>query len=335
MNSSLLHAATENRTSDRVRKVLITNYSKFGDGFAKFSYASDPVGCKNIYESFESKILVEETFFRGMKGIGGYETIKSLLVKNKSKPKYFYSKLRKVLGRLLSKILRIGYGSKKYINIGSGSNWRHPLIYAIDYDSSSEISIDLSMLGRLPFENESLHGAYSSHCLEHLKEKAVRHWLGEVCRVLKVGSVFRVTVPDIESYFNAYADNNAAYFDWIRGKGTYRFDSWLRLIVRSFAEPIVDKYSDEELYSLYASLGRRGFIKHFDAEIESITDSSYMLPHTHKSWWDPNKMAGALKEAGFSSVKITEQNKSESKIFSGWEFNKTRPHMSLFVDAIK
>lgn len=335
MNSSLLHAATENLSSDGVRKVLITNYSRRGDGFAKYSYRSDPDGCRRVYEGFNSKNLVEETFYRGMNGVRSVDKLRTKLVQCKSMPIYFINKIRKVPSRIFAKILGFGNVPKKYLNLGSGSNWRHPLVFALDYDANSEISMDLNILGELPFQDESLEGVYSSHCLEHLKEATVKHWMGEVSRVLKVGTVFRITVPNIEEYFDAYNNKNASYFDWIRGKSTYRFDSWLRLIVRAFAEPVVDEYTDEEIYSLYEKLGKENFLEFFTKKMEQMNDPMYLLPHTHKSWWSPSKITQALKEAGFSNVKITGRRNSESKIFSTMEFNNTRPHMSFYVDAIK
>lgn len=335
MNSSLLHAATENISSNLVRKVLITNYSKYGDGFSKYSYRTDPDGCRRVYEGFVLKNLVDETFRAGMSGIGVASKLKLKLVQYRSTPKYLINKICKAPGRIHAYILSLRNMPKRYLNLGSGCDWRHPLVLSLDYDSKSEISLDLNKIERLPFKDSSLKGVYSSHCLEHLKEATVMHWMKEVLRVLKAGSVFRITVPNIEEYFDAYDKKNASYFDWIRGKGTYRYDSWLRLIVRAFAEPVVDMYTDQEIYSLYEKLGRENFLEFFTKKVDEMQEHSYFLPHTHKSWWSPSKITIALKEAGFTYVKITGQRNSESKIFSALEFNNTRPHMSFYVDAVK
>ena len=179
-------------------------------------------------------------------------------------------------------------------------------------------------------------GVYASHCLEHLQESQVKWWIGEVFRILKIGGRVRITSPDIKAFFDAYEAKDASFYDWIRGRGAYQFDSWLRLIVRSFAEPVVDNYDDEELYRLYQSMTRAEFLKFFNDQVENVVDERFLDPSCHKSWWSGEKMCSLLIEAGFSKVKVKEQNESDCAVFAQKQFfNRTRPYMSFFVEAIK
>jgi predicted SAM-dependent methyltransferase len=225
---------------------------------------------------------------------------------------------------------------KMYLTIGAGVSWRHPEVICLDHDlPNAEVALDLNQRVPLPFDDSRFVGVYTSHCLEHLKESQVKWWVGEVVRTLKNGGIFRITSPDIKAFFDAYEARDASFYDWIRGRGAYQFDSWLRLIVRSFAEPVVDKYDDEELYRLYQSMTQEEFRSFFSDQVENVVDERFLHPDCHKSWWHGEKMVSLLLEAGFAKAELKEQNDSDCEIFRQKYFNRTRPHMSFFVEAIK
>lgn len=338
MNSTLLHSATENKTEDKVRRVMIFNYSNRTHTEFFKNYLDFPKDCKNLYIQIRDKGLAERTFLYSSRFF------------SKKRIKHSLARTYKVLRMLprayllksaskITKIWRNFYltKNKKYLNIGGGRGWRHSEVVSIDYDPDlSEVSLDLNHRTKLPFEDSRFFGVYSSHCLEHLKDSQVKWWVGEVFRTLKTGGIFRVTVPDVTKLFDAYESKDANFFNWITGGyGLGHHDSWLRILVRQFAAPVVDNYNDEELYQLYQTKTREEFLNFFNSLVEKVKDESFLDPNVHKSWWTEEKMITLMQGAGFSRADAKHQNNSNCKVFQGRRFNKTRPHMSLFVEATK
>lgn len=56
----------------------------------------------------------------------------------------------------------------------------------------------------LPLPDSSAEVLYSSHMLEHLDREEVIAFLGEARRVLAIGGIIRIAVPDLEKYVEAY-----------------------------------------------------------------------------------------------------------------------------------
>ena len=340
MNSTLLHSATENRTEDRVRKVIAFNYSnRTHTEFVK-NYLAEPNGCRNLYKIFKDKGLVERTFLSSSRFFSK-KRFKHFLVRSYGIYGILRERLRTCLFQSVGKLINLWRNdppikSKMYLNLGGGSNWRHSEVVCLDFDPAiSEVSLDLNHRTELPFEDSRFFGVYSSHCLEHLKESQVKWWVGEVFRTLKSGGIFRVTVPDIAKLFDAYEAKDVNFFSWIRKGGLGLYDSWLRILVRIFAEPVVDDYNDEELYRLYQTKTREEFLNFFNSQVEKTEDVRLLAPDSHKSWWTEEKMISLMKDAGFSSAEVKGQNNSNCKTFQGRRFNRTRPHLSFFVEATK
>jgi len=61
----------------------------------------------------------------------------------------------------------------------------------------------------LPLKNGSVDLLYASHVLEHLPLHEFRAALAESLRVLKVGGVFRLVVPNLETMVSRYIDSNS------------------------------------------------------------------------------------------------------------------------------
>lgn len=62
----------------------------------------------------------------------------------------------------------------------------------------------LDVRKKLPFDNESIDFAYSSHMVEHLYRKDAVSFLTEVHRILKVGGRIRLVLPDLEKLIELY-----------------------------------------------------------------------------------------------------------------------------------
>jgi predicted SAM-dependent methyltransferase len=81
----------------------------------------------------------------------------------------------------------------------------------------------LNLAKRFPFADGSFDNAFSAHVLEHLYPEQAVSCVREVRRVLKVGGVFRVTVPDLDRAVEAYdPDRPEMLLDLIYNTGQKR-----------------------------------------------------------------------------------------------------------------
>jgi predicted SAM-dependent methyltransferase len=63
---------------------------------------------------------------------------------------------------------------------------------------------------KLPLPNVSAECIYTSHMIEHLSRDDVVFFLNEVIRVLELGGILRVVVPDLKHALNSYIKNQDA-----------------------------------------------------------------------------------------------------------------------------
>jgi SAM-dependent methyltransferase len=81
----------------------------------------------------------------------------------------------------------------------------------------------------LPFASDSIDVVYHSHFLEHLDRDAARKFLLEVKRVLKLGGVQRIVVPDLEQAVRGYMKHLATCQDDTEEAG--RHDAYVAAII--------------------------------------------------------------------------------------------------------
>ena len=62
----------------------------------------------------------------------------------------------------------------------------------------------------IPLQTSSVDCIYTSHMVEHLSQKGARSFIKEVKRVLKVGGVVRIAVPDLRIAVDDYLETNDA-----------------------------------------------------------------------------------------------------------------------------
>jgi predicted SAM-dependent methyltransferase len=88
----------------------------------------------------------------------------------------------------------------------------------IDADKNDKINPDLQCRAEeLPFEDNSIDEIYSGHLLEHFDIHEGKKALNEWYRVLKLGGIITITVPDIEKGLKCLLDGeiNLEWFNQI------------------------------------------------------------------------------------------------------------------------
>ncbi|HTA75626.1 MAG TPA: methyltransferase domain-containing protein [bacterium] len=117
--------------------------------------------------------------------------------------------LKSAIGRLFSKKNRVA--QSPLLQIGCGPNifdeFENVDFYTMRFWQAKHIGHDLRY--PLPYGNAVFEGAFSEHTLEHLPSRYAIKLLAEVKRVLKPGSVFRISVPDLKQYIDFYNGNSS------------------------------------------------------------------------------------------------------------------------------
>lgn len=112
--------------------------------------------------------------------------------------KYFSKKLAR-------RLLKNNKGKIK-LNIGCGTDYKKGWIN-IDNNSDNNIEkLDLNwdMRRPLPFENGSVDFIFNEHFFEHLPVSDGVKVMHDLKRVLKLGGVLRIAMPDLEMVVNSY-----------------------------------------------------------------------------------------------------------------------------------
>lgn len=91
----------------------------------------------------------------------------------------------------------------KKLNIACGGRY-HKNWINIDLHADSNLVQQSDILSGLPYDNDSINVAYSSHLLEHLSPKDCQFVVNEIYRVLKIGGIARIVVPDLKNICREY-----------------------------------------------------------------------------------------------------------------------------------
>lgn len=154
---------------------------------------------------------------------------------------------------------------KLKINLGSGE---YPIPGWINIDMAGS-DLPYNVLWDLPFQDGSVDFVYSSYLLEHLNyQHDAPQLLQEIKRVLKPGGIFRVAVPHIRPFLQAYLNQDHAFFDQVEAKWGF-----------SFGGTLLEKALN------YAGVGHRAGV---------IDD--------HKFGYDDSTFSQLLRSAGFIDV---------------------------------
>lgn len=241
-------------------------------------------------------------------------------------------KRRKLLGKLDKKSDR----GKIMVNLGGGlytrRHWKVLDFYSEAYKELKgklDYIFDLTTDKKLPFEDNTVSFFYSSHVLEHLPEKSCQHVLKEMYRCLKMGGGVRLTMPDFDKAYNAFAKQKVNYFHINAGKNIYE------KFINVFASPLIGKISYDDFKDDFNLLSKENFANKYTREALKF---KHEFNH-HINWWNYKKLKTGLKQAGFKIIYRSLPQKSKFTEMRGKGryngFDSLYPEHSLFVEAIK
>jgi len=102
-------------------------------------------------------------------------------------------------------------GGVRRLNWGCGSQpvpgWLNS-----DIKAASGVDIACDLQDALPFDDASIDYVVSIHALPELPHPDIEPALRELYRVLEVGGVLRLSLPDLDRAIRAYLDGEAGYF---------------------------------------------------------------------------------------------------------------------------
>jgi len=96
-----------------------------------------------------------------------------------------------------------GVNGKHYLNVGCGPN-THSEFINLEYNWQPGLDLCWDLTKGLPFEDRSMNGIFSEHCLEHFSLPTVRLVVDELFRILRPGGTIRIVVPDAGMYLDTY-----------------------------------------------------------------------------------------------------------------------------------
>ncbi len=239
---------------------------------------------------------------------------------------------------------------RPFLNLGSGSKWQRKWWRTADrlYDGLSWASyqanknVDKVFIDHLfnyeeetslDIEDSSLHIVYCSHSLEHTHNQFVYHAIKEAYRCLKLGGTLRLVVPDASLFIEASDSNDHSFFPWLDPN---KVVDPIEVISARSLGPIQHLLRDNLITKQEVVTGMRSdpfkFLEHvYELGTRYIGNTEGI----HVNFFNYGKLRTILFKCGFSKIYKSSYLQSKCKFLRESTFDQTRPHQSLYVEAIK
>ena len=142
-------------------------------------------------------------------------------------------------------------------------------------------------------------------------DKDLKKLLNECYRILNKDASIRIVVKNIDTIFKKLSTKNMSFFNWCKNDKFFRSDSWLRLISRFIAEPVLSDFNDNELYKIYKN--KQNYLdfceyltKHQEKKFKDIKSRNHFLPFHHKNYFYKKKIEKYLKNLRFQKYSFLE-----------------------------
>jgi SAM-dependent methyltransferase len=212
----------------------------------------------------------------------------------------------------------IGPGPYK-LHFGPGPNWSRPedcwLTIDVDPDRG-DIAADFNRGGLLPLADNSCTAIYGSHIFEHMSIFITPTVFQECHRVLTIGGIFRLVLPDARKSIEEYLRGNTQFGLFSRRRQRAA-EAW--------------GISD---YTIFECL-REDFLSR-SGQIALLGNNAL----AHQNAWDFETISRDLERAGFPSDRIVRSSFASSQC-ADFDWEGTFPSearesdRSLYVEAVK
>lgn len=239
----------------------------------------------------------------------------------------------------------------RYLNIGAG-RFTHPRWHNLDNPTpwytpvQHQLDVAHDLASDLPFPIGSctLAVAYTSHVIEHLKDRYVAKMFREVHRCLEPKGIFRVVCPDMELEYEAFRRGDDAFFYWRRFPALVlpTTHSVEQIFLKHFAAAVSQthrdqrcpKFSDADVRRIFRRHDMEDFFEFFCSKVPEEVQKDH--PQNHCNWFSAKKVTRMLRAAGFDEVYESRYGQSRSPFMRNTLlFDNSRPTSALYVEAIK
>ena len=243
----------------------------------------------------------------------------------------------------------------KLLNIACGQRYHTDWIN-IDFNSDSDHIKRVNILTGLPFNDNSIDAAYSSHFLEHLNRQDGSDFINEIYRILKKDGIVRIVVPDLENLCKEYlkvfdlAANNKEYekkYEWITielidqmvreksgGEMQKVFNDVYNQADKEMADYILKRTGDELLSKpiqrLRGKISLNKIINNLiylylkiiyfliPPKLRNLVFVNTSIGEKHKWMYDKVSLKILLEKAGFKEISIERHNTSRINNFNNY-----------------
>lgn len=176
----------------------------------------------------------------------------------------------------------------------------------------------------IPAADASVDVVYHSHLLEHIDREAVPSFFAEIRRVLKLGGVHRIAVPDLERHARRYMES----------------------LGQALHDPDARARHDEVVSEMILQMVRREASgtsrqRPLQRRLENLLlGDARKRGETHMWMWDRVNLPEALEQAGFRDVQVLDWPASripgwaEIGLEQGSDGREYKPD-SLYVEALR
>lgn len=237
----------------------------------------------------------------------------------------------------------------RYINIGAG-DFYHPFWHNLDTPNDYyadrqkggiHIIYDLTSDQPLPFNDNTIKVAYTSHVIEHINNDGVKHLFREIYRCLQPGGYFRITCPDIDLEYDAFCRRDEHFWKEPTAYGVKNASIEQRFLdhfatALTLTHPVKSgkKLTDADIRELFAKMSKEDALEFIVNQIPSDLKQSHAGDHIN--WFNYDKITAILRASNFEKIYESGFGQSQNPLLRNIRlFDLTCPGLSIYVECRK
>ena len=232
-----------------------------------------------------------------------------------------------------------GFRHPCWTNIDVNRSWKNDKYFpgAPEYDSGSDIALDLLDMKPIPVESNSAELIHSRFTVDRLTDEAAQFFLTETHRMLRPGGILRLVSTNLDLDFRAYLNRDRTYFFWLDPNVSMEQAFLFHMVTQVstlYDNPATNKVTDDEFKSLLASMGYEEVMRHCCAKCS--LDVHRENRYDHFNWWNMAKYERMLGVAGFKDVYRSAPEQSAAAVMRNPQFfDNEHNRVMMYVEARK